>query len=66
MSSIDELVPRGTVAREFGVSTMTIRAELAKLPGFDASVLINGKNYHRRGKIEAVKAGRASRSGEAA
>jgi hypothetical protein len=24
--SLDELVPRGTVAREFGVSTMTIRA----------------------------------------
>jgi hypothetical protein len=61
---VDELVPRGGVAREFNVVPRTIkRWEEAKLTGFDDPVVINHRVYHRRSRYEPVKHGRLQDKG---
>jgi DNA-binding transcriptional MerR regulator len=56
MSLNRELVSRSNAAREFGVTHRTIQNwEASKVPGFDAPIKINGRVYHRRDKLEAVK-----------
>jgi hypothetical protein len=58
MYEYDELVPRPRVAKEMGVSHRTVcRWEALKRPGFDHAVKIGLRVFHRRSKIEAVKAG---------
>jgi hypothetical protein len=53
---IEELVPRPRAKAECGVSTRTAaRWEVAKLPGFDEPVTINGRVYHRRSRLEIAK-----------
>jgi hypothetical protein len=57
MQKFDELVPRPTAAKEFGVSLRTVcRWEADKKPGFDDPVKIGPRVFHRRSGIEAVKA----------
>ena len=54
---LDELVPRPKVAKELGISHRTVcRYEDEKRPGFDRPVKINGRVFHPRSRIEAVKA----------
>jgi hypothetical protein len=57
-SRFNELVPRPLVAKELNLSSRTIcRYEKAKIPGFDEPVVINGRVFHRRSKIEEAKRG---------
>lgn len=54
--SVEELVPRPQVAKEFGVSHRTVcRWEAEKRPGFDRSVKLGQRVFHPRSGIEAVK-----------
>jgi hypothetical protein len=54
--TIEELVPRPQCGKEFGRSTRTIkRWEDAKIPGFDRPIIINGRVFHPRSRIEAAK-----------
>ncbi len=56
MTFKSELISRGRAAREFGVTLRTVSNwEAAKVPGFDEPIKINGRVYHRREKLDAVK-----------
>jgi hypothetical protein len=64
--TVEELVPRSQAAREWNVSSRTAeRWEAAGVAGFDDPVVINGRTYHRRSRLEAAKAGRQTSSVEA-
>jgi hypothetical protein len=61
MHDPEEMVPRGSVAREWNVCTRSVaRWEKAKIPGFDEPIFHNGRVYHRRKKLELAKRGRLS------
>jgi hypothetical protein len=61
MSDPEELVPRRKAADEWNRDPKTIaRWEKAKLRGLDEPVVINGRIYHRRSKLEAAKRSRST------
>jgi hypothetical protein len=48
----DEMVPRPKVAKEWNRNPRTIdRWERAKILGFDQPVVLNGRVYHRRSRL---------------
>jgi hypothetical protein len=52
----DEIVHRTKVAKEFDVSPRTVkRWEAERRPGFDQPVVIAGRVYHPRMRLEAAK-----------
>jgi hypothetical protein len=60
-AAFDTLVRRPAVAKEFGISTRSIkRWQEAGLPGLDAPIVIRGNVYYRRADVERAKAGRAT------
>jgi hypothetical protein len=53
---IETLLPRRKCADEIGVTVRSVcRYEKLRLPGFDTPVKINGRTFHPRSAIEAVK-----------